>query len=193
MIGLESALLTVPVNILIATLFRKAAPTPPKWDVIQRLKSKCKKQKQPSTIDAEKNTKQSDSEQRKNSKTNNSAISFSSLRDLTEQNKSARSNTASNQTVTPNGGLVKDEVAEDRQRPIRVKLWPWWCRLVAWVLIVITVVTSAFFVLLYSVSWGPEKSQAWLLSFLFGFFQDVIIIQPFKVREIKIVDKMYYP
>ena len=51
----------------------------------------------------------------------------------------------------------------------------------AWVLCFASVCVSAFFTLLYSMQWGKEKSEHWLLSFFVSFVQDAAVSQPVKV------------
>lgn len=53
----------------------------------------------------------------------------------------------------------------------------------AWVLCALSVVTCATFTVFYSLSWGPETSNEWLISFVTSFFQSVLVIQPVKVRK----------
>ena len=59
---------------------------------------------------------------------------------------------------------------------------PWWCIIFGWILVVLSLMTSAFFTILYSLQWGGVKSTAWLTCFLLSAVQSVIIVQPFKVR-----------
>ncbi|CAM9512545.1 unnamed protein product [Lampetra fluviatilis] len=58
--------------------------------------------------------------------------------------------------------------------------WPGGCRFVGWCLIVLTVLSSGFFTILYSMEWGSEKANRWLVRFLFSFVLSVILIQPMK-------------
>ena len=60
--------------------------------------------------------------------------------------------------------------------------FPAWFLYVAWVLIVLSILVSAFFVILYSWSWEPGVSDHWLLAFCLSFFESALIIQPFKVH-----------
>ena len=46
-----------------------------------------------------------------------------------------------------------------------------------------SVMTSAFFTILYSMEWGKDKSNEWLVTFLLSFFQSVIVVQPVKVFQ----------
>ncbi len=63
----------------------------------------------------------------------------------------------------------------------RKKQLPWWCIIVSWILIFLAVAGSAFFTILYSFTWGGEKSTGWLVTFFLSFFESVILVQPFKV------------
>ena len=40
---------------------------------------------------------------------------------------------------------------------------------------------SMFIVFSYSLEWGKEKSEAWLLSIFLSIFQSVLVFQPLKV------------
>lgn len=62
------------------------------------------------------------------------------------------------------------------------KLLPSFFIYVAWILIFLSVSISCFFVLLYSLEWGKEKSEEWLTAMLISFIQSITLIQPIKVR-----------
>ena len=51
----------------------------------------------------------------------------------------------------------------------------------AWVLCFLSSVTSAVFTVFYSLSWGPEISNKWIVAFVTSFFQSIFVIQPLKV------------
>lgn len=57
----------------------------------------------------------------------------------------------------------------------------------AWFVIVIAVVSSSFFLILYSMEWGKEKSEEWLSSFFFSFLESVLVVDPVKVLLITIL------
>jgi len=42
---------------------------------------------------------------------------------------------------------------------------PHWCVYIAWTLVALSMIVSAFFTILYSFEWGREKSTAWLTAF----------------------------
>ena len=52
---------------------------------------------------------------------------------------------------------------------------------VAWLLVMLSILVSAFFVILYSWSWEVGVSDHWLLVFCLSFFESALIIQPVKV------------
>ena len=52
---------------------------------------------------------------------------------------------------------------------------------VAWVLCFLASVTSAVFTVFYSLSWGTEVANKWLIAFVLSFFQSILVIQPLKV------------
>ncbi|XP_035663364.1 polycystic kidney disease protein 1-like 2 [Branchiostoma floridae] len=75
--------------------------------------------------------------------------------------------------------------APAQQKP--AKGLPHWCKYVAWVLVVLSVVGSAIFIVLYSLEWGKEKSEWWLSSFFISFLADMILLQPAKVVLLAII------
>ena len=66
-------------------------------------------------------------------------------------------------------------------------LLPYWCVYLAWLLVALSIVVSAFFTILYSFEWGREKSTSWLTAFLLSFAESVILIQPAKVCTVDAV------
>ena len=59
---------------------------------------------------------------------------------------------------------------------------PRWVIYVAWFLCVVSCFTSAFFTLLYGLSFGRIGQENWLLSFFTSVFSDIVINQPLKVN-----------
>ena len=58
---------------------------------------------------------------------------------------------------------------------------PYACNYVAWFLAFSAVVLSGFFLMLYSMQWGKQKSEEWLTTFLLSFFESVLCLDPVKV------------
>lgn len=61
------------------------------------------------------------------------------------------------------------------------KTFPHWVVYIAWVVVALAVVTSAFFLLLYSMQWGKAKAEEWLTTFILSFVESVFLVDPFKV------------
>jgi len=55
-----------------------------------------------------------------------------------------------------------------------------------------SIITPAFFTILYSMEWGKTKANEWLTTFVLSFFQSVIVVQPIKVQIQLINVDTYY-
>ncbi|XP_052760826.1 polycystic kidney disease protein 1-like 2 [Mya arenaria] len=64
---------------------------------------------------------------------------------------------------------------------------PWWCIYFAWTLFVVGTIVPAFFVVLYSIQWGQQKSEEWLTCFLMSMFESIILVDPVMVMMIAFV------
>ncbi|CAH1271105.1 PKD1L3 [Branchiostoma lanceolatum] len=85
---------------------------------------------------------------------------------------------------TPNS--KKNEVVPDipglgQSQGNRDKMLPYWFVYVGWVLVFLSSSVSAFFTILYSLEWGKEKADAWLITFFLSFVESTLIIEPLKV------------
>ncbi|CAH1271112.1 PKD1L3 [Branchiostoma lanceolatum] len=63
----------------------------------------------------------------------------------------------------------------------RDKMLPYWFVYVGWALVFLSSAVSAFFTILYSLEWGKEKADAWLITFFLSFVESTLIIEPLKV------------
>lgn len=48
-------------------------------------------------------------------------------------------------------------------------------------MVFVSILVPAFFVILYSLQWGKERSEAWLMSLFMSFFQSLLVVDPLKV------------
>ncbi|XP_035690161.1 polycystic kidney disease protein 1-like 2 [Branchiostoma floridae] len=64
---------------------------------------------------------------------------------------------------------------------------PWWTSTVAGLLAFAVSFVAAFFTVLYTLSFGRDKAEAWLTTFLASFITDMILIQPVKVLVAAVV------
>ncbi|XP_061173587.1 uncharacterized protein LOC133182755 [Saccostrea echinata] len=67
------------------------------------------------------------------------------------------------------------------------KSLPHWILYVAWMILSVIVLVSAFFLLLYSMEWGKAKSEEWLMSFFLSFFESILFVDPIKVLFVAVL------
>ncbi|XP_072516546.1 polycystin-1-like protein 2 [Salminus brasiliensis] len=58
---------------------------------------------------------------------------------------------------------------------------PWWFVFVGWFLVAATSGVSAYFTMMYGLTYGKERSISWLISMVVSFFESLFITQPIKV------------
>ena len=73
--------------------------------------------------------------------------------------------------------------AGDRADLKKKRGFPWWFIFIAYLLLLGAAASGAFFTILYALQWGKAKSEEWLVTFLFSYFEDLCLIQPIKVRN----------
>lgn len=56
-----------------------------------------------------------------------------------------------------------------------------WFVYLVWIIFVLVVVVCVFFLLLYSMEWGKEKFEEWVIFFLFFFFELILFVDLLKV------------
>ncbi|XP_071550540.1 polycystin-1-like [Panulirus ornatus] len=98
---------------------------------------------------------------------------------LSKQSESARSTLSMPPVQHPPNSSPK-KIIEKKQIKKKFTL-PWWCSLIAWVLVVICIVASCFFLLMYGIMFGNSKATKWVTSLIISFFSSVLFIQPLKI------------
>lgn len=83
-------------------------------------------------------------------------------------------------------GAEKAEEKKKKKKEKKKGLHPRW-RYLAWTVFALSTSVSATFTVFYSLSWGPEIANKWLVAFVLSFFQSVLLIQPIKVLFASIV------
>jgi len=58
---------------------------------------------------------------------------------------------------------------------------PWWCCIIAWMLLWITVGVCVAFVTFYGIMFQDEKCKKWITSMIISFLSSVLFTQPIKV------------
>jgi len=59
--------------------------------------------------------------------------------------------------------------------------FPWWCTIIAWILLWITVGVCVAFVTFYGIMFQDEKCKKWITSMIVSFVTSVLFTQPIKV------------
>uniref|UniRef100_A0A915J789 Uncharacterized protein n=1 Tax=Romanomermis culicivorax TaxID=13658 RepID=A0A915J789_ROMCU len=77
------------------------------------------------------------------------------------------------------GKIIKRE--ERRQKKKKSFVLPAFCKNLAWLLCLITVTSSIFFLLSYAIQMGDQKTQKWLAALMLSFFTSVFFVQPLKI------------
>ncbi|XP_078664092.1 uncharacterized protein LOC144907159 [Branchiostoma floridae x Branchiostoma belcheri] len=62
-----------------------------------------------------------------------------------------------------------------------------WSKYVAWLLVVMVSIASSFFVILYGLDWGREKSEAWLKAFFLSFGLSSLVTETGQILVIAIL------
>lgn len=98
---------------------------------------------------------------------------FANAKKPKQRNKLSK--TPSKKYYKPTTGFTDDTFYRDTL-PL-----PSFCRYIAWVVVFLALLSSSFFLLLYSMEWGKSKSEEWLTSFVLSFFESILVMDPLKV------------
>ncbi|XP_071482651.1 polycystin-1-like protein 2 [Diadema antillarum] len=167
-IGIISSLVVMPVNMIIVQIFRKSRPLEagkpdPLYDWCRRkfkgIKARC-------TSNAHKKLDQYNYEEKQHG---------SPLPEK-EQEKGASSQSSPTSEEGQSSSPTGAELAAKKKYPM-----PHWMVYVAYVIAFLANFVSCFFIVLYSLEWGKERSQEWLVSMVTSFFSSALLIQPMKV------------
>jgi len=58
---------------------------------------------------------------------------------------------------------------------------PWWCVFLGYFLCLASVICGVLVTTSIAIEFGPERSTAWLISFITSFFESLLLTQPVKV------------
>ncbi|XP_056363438.1 polycystin family receptor for egg jelly [Oenanthe melanoleuca] len=151
-VGIECALLTLPVEMLIIALFKCSQKDPPPVvtkmypKVDSRYWNKCViSEKDANVIDTDEQTVNVDSPR----KDENSQKSGFNLAEWGIFSKARR---------------LSATIRQLRKVPDTEPVLCWWCICVAWGLVLSITVLSSFFIVLYGLSYGYQTSREWLIA-----------------------------
>ena len=192
-IGIQSSLLVVPVNLLIITIFRF---TGPEKSSVSEADAEPKGHDRKAPSEAKTNGKKAPNEENsKSMKESNDGKSKGKKESNDEKSKGKNkpepkskgkkeaesklkekkeAKTKTNGKTTPAKGT--SETKESK----KFKL-PYWLNYVAYTVALLTSLTGATFTMFYSMVWGKEKSDKWIVSVIVSLVQDIFFLQPMKV------------
>ncbi|XP_035689580.1 polycystic kidney disease protein 1-like 2 [Branchiostoma floridae] len=79
-----------------------------------------------------------------------------------------------------------DQYEDDVGRGQKPSL-PWWFVLIGWLLVWSASFVAAFFTVLYTLSVGKAKAEAWVCTFVTSFVTDLFLVQPVKLLLVAII------
>ncbi|KAH9495966.1 hypothetical protein Btru_012261 [Bulinus truncatus] len=77
--------------------------------------------------------------------------------------------------------LAETEHRNENRTAKNCFLLPWWFIYITWMTLALFNVFLAYYIMLYGLSLGYEKSVDWTIAFFTGFLTDILIFQPVKV------------
>ncbi|KAK3090847.1 hypothetical protein FSP39_015186 [Pinctada imbricata] len=174
-ISFASTMLVFPVNFILMTFFRKCRP---KKNTIMQTNQHMPKRGKWKTI----NGSQIFGRSAKRGLWKRFKDSVSDIINFRQRQKYANEiDPQEDDTPVPViSGVPVDEKSMKKKKKKKSSL-PHWCVYIAWGLSWLSIITAGFFTILYSMQWGKEKANEWLMTFLMSFFQSVIVVQPIKV------------
>ena len=93
-------------------------------------------------------------------------------------------------TVTPNGLKESDSSATGRKRT--QGFLPPFFIVIGWLICLMASITSGVFTVFYSIQWGAELSNQWLLSVGVSVIQDILIIEPIIIIASTFIKTLVY-
>ena len=193
MIGIQSSIVVVPFNLMIITIFRFTGPRKPS-EREQKAGPKGQEKKAGGNAKPKGKTKPKDEKligregsHCKKSKDKKGPTDQKSKDKNKSEPKAKDKNKAGSKTKTKKEELQKTnrektapKAGQEVTKRRKFKL-PYWCNYIAYTLAFLTSFVGALFTIFYSMVWGKEKSDKWILSVIISLVQDIFFVQPLKV------------
>ena len=176
-IGLQCALITMPINMLIVLIFRKVGPRDTVLGVINY------------------ETRRGSSDDDVTDGLDDTADDDDDDDDDDTSNDDDDDSVVENDNYTSNNDMGcelddKEDYSDSDESDVGVTppfRLPWWFIYIGWALTISIYVLSSFIVLKYGLSYGYNRSVAWLASFVASATTNIGIVQPLKVAAIAVV------
>ncbi|XP_033100634.1 polycystic kidney disease protein 1-like 2 [Anneissia japonica] len=170
MIGIESNLIVFPVSLLVINFFRKSRPRKKRKS---RIMEACDRQAKAFRTN----------KLNRDSVGTPSEVKFSNLDGVVLREKQKEMSETSNKMKHPDDAsvIITTECAPVKKKRKERFGFPWWCRIIAWILAILSTAAATVFVVFYGIQLGNEETSEWLASLFFGFFAAIFVTQPIKV------------
>ncbi|KAL1767523.1 polycystic kidney disease and receptor for egg jelly-related protein [Sigmodon hispidus] len=200
MIGIESVMITIPVQLLITFFFTYSQKKPrmnldkvvpqkhplmseeglfwkdrlDKWHE-HEIKTLSSKDAKSTSATREKSLKRGVKTSQKSNKADGKTP---------DTQKSNRNFSNNNEEGSEDASSKASSTQMDTTEPVKIKtqfILPGWCAYIAWCLVFITSGLSSFFIVFYGLTYGYDKSIEWLFASFCSFCQSVFLVQPCKI------------
>ncbi|CAL4190559.1 unnamed protein product, partial [Meganyctiphanes norvegica] len=109
----------------------------------------------------------------------------SRIEEALERSKAKRSINGSQVSLTiseQSSSTISSDIKNDKKKARKKKFTlPWWFQIIGWLLALICMGVSSFFLTLYGIQLGNNKTTKWFISLCFSFFSSLLFVQPFKI------------
>ena len=199
MIGIQSSIVVVPFNLMTITIFRFTGPRKPS-EREQKAGPKGQEKKAGGNAKPKGKTKPKDEKligregsHCKKSKDKKGPTDQKSKDKNKSEPKAKDKNKADSKTKTKKEELQKTnrektapKAGQEVTKRRKFKL-PYWCNYIAYTLAFLTSFVGALITIFYSMVWGKEKSDKWILSVIISLVQDIFFVQPLKVILVALI------
>eukprot|EP00794_Sanderia_malayensis_P008988 gene8988-9948_t len=175
-VALVSTAITLPINVLIVTLFRSSKPK----DFVRITKVRPSRSVSKASV-ADNNSIQSAS----------TASQPATPELIMQQNSEIPLLERKNGKQSESASTKASEEKKKKERAAKIKkkesfLFPHWCVYIAWFLASGTIIASSVMVIIYGMTFGNSRSLDWLSSITLSAVSDILVIQPVKVIAIAV-------
>ena len=174
-IGAQSAVMNIPINMLIIFIFKYAAPKNPPSYLLGGDDEDCE------TNSSEESSGSSELMESASQNTENDPASSTSDSEEQVINTSESSASDSDEQHNNTSEFSVSTSNEHLNKASPGFRLPWWCVFIAWTLVFVKCTVSSYATIMYGLSYGYDKSMAWLRSFLMAATSDIGVFQPAKV------------
>ncbi|XP_068233382.1 polycystin-1-like [Palaemon carinicauda] len=161
-VGLMSNLIVFPPSFLIVFIFRKSQPKTLRKSRIEKAYERTRTEQ--GAEDEEEKEEEEEEKKRKEEE-----------RDEEERDE-AREEVGDNEEEK----IIRKKVIEKKSKNKKFVL-PWWMKYIAWLLVILCIGVSCFFLLMYGIMFGNSKATKWITSLVISFFSSVLFIEPLKI------------